>query len=472
MRGGAAGWRTARWRGGAIAQAAGVALPPTTPPMPALVAPPAAPSFFTRVEQRFQWPWQGVEWSLGYVAFLVYVFVISSYIVNIGQPTMVLAILGITMGSKDKWRFPAPFYLLAIFLALITLTFQSTEYRSYIWQPLEDIVKVFMIFLVGASVLDSRPRLRFFMFFYLAVFALFPVRGGLFNWFIYSATTQGRVGWNHLFENPNDFAALMIFPIALAIAVWLSERTRLIRFLSFAGVAALPLVIFLTQSRGAIVALAGGVFAYFVFQGKGRVKTLLTVAGVAAVVVLFAPSDVWTRIGNLKSATESGNLQQANDSRSAEQRFEIWKVAWKVHEAFPVTGVGWGAYPNAHADFSRRPDISSIARGARDSHNTYLTLLAETGWIGFITWMTMLVLVVGNAIRGMRRIRPYAAEYAMQIRVVLLALLSFGLAGMFGSFAHMSFLYLHLALLIGMATVTNAEVDAIERGPVRRRGGR
>lgn len=470
MRGGAAGWRSARWRGEGMPVAADVALPAGMQPMPEGRAA-TVPEQIGRLEVRFTWPWQGVDWSLGYVAFLVYVFVISSYIVNIGQPMMLLAVLGITFGKRDRWRLSAPILLLAAFVLLIALTFQGTEYRSFDWLPLTDMAKVAAIFAVAASVLNSRARLRFFMFYYLAVFALYPVRGGMFNWFIYNATTQGRVGWNHLFENPNDFAALMIFPLGLVIAVWLSERNKLIRLLAFAGVSALPLVIFLTQSRGAILALAGGVFAYFLFQGKGRMKTLLTIIAVAGVVAVLAPKDVWTRMRNLQSATTSGELAAADDYGSAAQRFEIWKVAWKVHEAFPLTGVGWGAYPNAHAEFARRPGIAETARGARDSHNTYLTLLAETGYVGFALWAAMLSAIVGNAIRAMRRVGRYVPEYALQIRVILLALLSFGLAGMFGSFAHMSFLYLHLAALVGLATASNEEVDARERTPARRRGG-
>ena len=434
-------------------------------------APAVPPGAFPRIEGRFVWPWQGVEWTPGFLGFLAYVFVISSYIVNIGQPTMVLAILAITMSARDRWRFPAPMFMLGIFMVLITLTFQSTEYRSYVWQPIEDMAKVCMIFFVALSVLDSRARVRFFMFFYLAVFALFPVRGGLFNWFVYNATTQGRVGWNHLFENPNDFAALMIFPLSLTLAVWIGERSKVVKNTAFIGVGALPLIIFLTQSRGAIVALVVGVVAFFVLQGKGRAKSFITVSAVAALIFVLAPSDVWQRMSNLSSATESGNLSQANDSRSAEQRFEIWKVAWKVHESFPITGVGWNAYPNAHADFSRLPGIDRIAAGARDSHNTYLTLLAETGWVGFLTWMTMIGLVVVSAIRAMKRVRRYAPEYAMQIKMVLLALLAFGVAGVFGSFAHVSFLYVHLATLIGLSAVAHQEVDAFERGPSRRRGG-
>lgn len=488
MQAGTPGWRSARSRGAAWAAPAIGAFDrtietarPSVSEEPqwgrratrarAAAAPPSAPtSAMARLEDRFPWPWQGVEWSFAYFCFLLYVAVISSYIVNIGQPTMVLAILAVTLSARDRWKFPMPFLLLAAFMVVISLTFQSTQYRSYIFQPLEDMYKVCMILVVAVSVLNTRARVRFFMFFYLAVFALFPVRGGLFNWFIYSATTQGRVGWNHLFENPNDFAALMLFPYGLVVTVWLTERAKAIRVMGLLGVVALPLVIFLTQSRGGILALAGGVFAYFVLQGKGRMKTMLTVGAVAGVLLLLAPSSVWERMSSLSSATQSGNLSSANDKRSAEQRFEIWKVAWSVHEAFPVTGVGWGAYPNAHSEFSRRSGIAGIARGARDAHNTYLTLLGETGWVGFLTWMTMIGLIVSAAVRAMRRVRPYSPDYALQIKMVLLALLSFAMAGMFGTFAHMSFLYVHLALLISMTLVTNAEVDALERGPSVRRG--
>ena len=324
---------------------------------------------------------------------------------------------------------------------------------------------------VGVSVLNSRARVRFFMLFALGTYALFPVRGGVFNWFIYNSATQGRVAWNNLFLNPNDYAALMIFPLGLCVVLFMSERSKLIKQLTFIGLAVLPMIIFMTQSRGAIVALAAGAFAYFVLQGKGRAKSLLAIGAIAVVVVIFAPSGVWTRLSSLKSATESGNLSSANDNRSAEQRFEIWKVAWSVHKAFPITGVGWGAYPNAHSDFSRRSGIEALARGARDAHNTYLTLLGETGWIGFTLWASMIATIVMSAVRAMQRIRAYAPEYALQLKLMLLSLLSYAVCGMFGSFAGMSFSYLHLAVIMAMTTVANSEVDAFVNGPRRRRSG-
>ena len=53
---------------------------------------------------------------------------------------------------------------------------------------------------------------------------------------------------------------------------------------------------------------------------------------------------------------------------------------------------------------------------------------------------------------------------------MLLSLLAYGVAGMFGSFAAMSFSYLHLATLIALSSVANRDVEAFVNGSQRRRG--
>ena len=432
---------------------------------PAHLAQPPMPSAYQpTLEQQFQWPWQGVDFSPAYVCYLLYMFVISSYVLNIGQAVMGIALLAITFGTRERWKFPVPMFFLTAFFLVVALTFKTTQYRSYTNQPLIDFFKVVLITFVGVTVLDTRARVRFFMVFYLASFALFPVRGGIFNWFIYRAATQGRVAWNHLFENPNDYAALMLFPMGLCLATLLVEKNKLMRQAAFLGTLAIPMLIFMTQSRGAIVALGFAVVTYVLIQNKGRGRSLMGIAAIAVVVGLFAPSAVWDRLTSLKSATESGNLNTANDSRSAEQRFEIWKVAWKVHEAFPLTGVGWSGYPNAHFDYARLTGIATLARGARDAHNTYLTLLGETGWIGFSLWGGLIASIVAGAIRTMRRLRRYSAVHAEQLKMLLLALLAFGVAGMFGTFGGVSFSYVHLAALMAMTAVSQRDVEAYERG--------
>jgi len=434
---------------------------PTAPRGAAAVAPPMAGPM---LEQRFPWPWQGVDFTPAYTCYLLYMFVISSYILNIGQVVMGIALLAVTFGTRDRWRFPVPMIFLTAFFLVVALTFKSTEFRSYDNQPLLDFLKVVLITFVGISVLDTRPRIRFFMVFYLASFALFPVRGGIFNWFIYNSATQGRVAWNHAFGNPNDYAALMLFPVGLCLATLLAERSKLMRNAAFLGTLAMPMLIFMTQSRGAILALGVAVMAYFMVQSKGRGRTLLGVGAIAVVVAVFAPRDVWDRLLNLRSATASGNLESANDSRSAEQRFEIWKVAWKVHESFPITGVGWSAYPNAHYEFARRNGMAPLARGARDAHSTYLTLLCEAGWVGFLLWFSFIGTLVGSALQAMRRLRPFAPVHAEQLKMLLLALLAYAAAGVFGSYAGTSLTYVHLAALMALTAVSHREADAYMYG--------
>ncbi len=487
------GWRSARWRGGAggspmpgtLAGATGGAtgdasfvggagiganvggVAPSWGRRPArataTVAPAMPASQGPVFEERYKWPWQGVDWSLGYIAFLGYVFIISSYVVNIGQILMITAILAVTFGGGERWRLHPALIVFTLFIVEVALTYKVTQYAYYDTKPLQDILKVLLITAVAVAVLNSRARIRFFMFWYLAAFAMYPVRGGVFNWFFYRATTQGRVAWNNLFENPNDFAALMIFPLGICVAVLCTERTKLVKQAAFAGLAVMPMVIFMTQSRGAILAIGGGVFAFFLLQGKGRMKSFLSLAGIAVVVFIFAPRDVWTRMANLKSAASGGNLRDAGDSNSAAQRFEIWKVAWAVHQDFPIVGVGWAGYPIAHSDFARRTGFEKFARGARDAHNTYLTLLTETGWVGFLLWSTMIGIIVSGAIKAMRRVRQFRPDYALQIKMLLLALLSYGMAGVFGSFGAMSFTYIHLATIIAATIVTNNEVNALAR---------
>ncbi|MEO7962597.1 MAG: O-antigen ligase family protein, partial [Gemmatimonadaceae bacterium] len=208
---------------------------------------------------------------------------------------------------------------------------------------------------------------------------------------------------------------------------------------------------------GAILALGVTVAFYIVIQGKGRGRTIMALGAAALVVTIFAPSTVWNRLSSLKSAAESGKVEDAKDDNSAEQRLAIMKVAADVAKAYPVMGVGWGAYPNANGEFARRSKYSELAKGDRDAHNTYLTVAAETGFVGLSIWLGTIFMCVSVALRGMREVRPYVPEYALQIKFVLLTLLAYGLSGVFGSFAHMNSTYLHLMTVFSLGYMARQE---------------
>jgi O-antigen ligase len=210
----------------------------------------------------------------------------------------------------------------------------------------------------------------------------------------------------------------------------------------------------MTQSRGGILAL--GFFGAWAFaRMKRRARMLPLILAVGLVVVIFAPSDVWDRLKNLGAATSSGQLKEANDQGSAEQRFEIWKVASAVVRDQPFTGVGLGAYSYAHARYSIKQveGFKRTARGQRDAHSTYLTALAETGIPGFLCWISIFIIAFRKAQAARRLIKHSAPDTEQQIFFAQSAMMAFGVAAIFGSYTNFPYTYINAAILYCLATV-------------------
>jgi O-antigen ligase len=416
-----------------------------------------------------RFPWQGVQWSVPYVAYLVYVFVIVSYRFPIGAVAAAVALISLPIAGEPL-RFPpimgwvVGFYLVAI------VGYKGTQFSQPTWDSLIDLGKVVLLFWVALCVLTTRERIRFFIFFYLAVFAYYPVRGAIFNKFVYGASEGGRFAWNYVFENPNDLSALLFFPFGLALGVLVTESDKWVRRAALVGVAVMPLIMFLAQSRGAIIALfVAGVAMFFQMKGRNRMRFIVGAAAVGVVLAIFAPDSVWERLGALRQATGSGDLAAANDQNSARQRYEIWKVARKVFADHPALGVGWDAYPNAHRVYGRLPQFDPIARGGRDAHSTYLTATAETGIPGALMLIGIVLAAVIPAVRARRLTRQLLPGYSQQIYFCLLALFAFGVAAIFGSYLRFNLAWVQIAVVYVVAQQGLEDLDRVTSGGARLR---
>jgi len=409
-------------------------------------------------------PWQGIAWSLPLVGLLVYIWSATTYSVPLGEPAMILALVGLLF-QRQPLRVPSFLLLFAAFVAWAALGYTMSEYRSLVADRLDVLVRVGLIALVLVNAVRTRAEQRLFMFFFLGAYALYPVRGTIFN-YIGGYTVFGRALWNYIFANPNDLAALTLLQLSMALALLQREPKGWPRLAAVAGLFVLPVVILLTQSRGAIIGLA--VFALFVLFGQRKQRRLRTVGifvAVAGVIFIFAPASVWDRLGGLRNATDTEQLDKVDQEGSAEQRFEIWKVARTVFADNPVIGVGVGAYASAHYEYARSGRFKPTARGRKDAHSTYLTLLAETGVLGFVLSMSLFGVVVLRAERVRRRARRVALlEAAQQILYLEVGLLAFFTAAIFASYAGLAFTYVHLALLWTVVTSTEDEVALLESG--------
>jgi O-antigen ligase len=473
------GWRSARSRRhypGATPP------PPPPPPLPAPEAPagrarrpvaagrsPAAPSEARAPRPSLRDLWrlatEGVQWTPVYLGFLMYIFVATTYRVPIGDFSLGLAAVGLLV-QRDALRFPPLLIWFAAFLVWATIGWAQSAYPDAVSDRLIELGKLWIIVLIAVNALRTRAQLRFFTLFFLACYALYPLRGAYFNYWLYNSSMSGRAIWNHMYANPNDLATLTLLALAICAGVLFTERERTVRTAALLGVGMLTLLVFMTQSRGGILALA--VFALFSLKNskrQQRMRMLVLFAAVAGVLAMFAPSSVWNRISALQNVTNTENLRTVDREGSAEQRYEIWKVARKIIREHPVFGVGLGTYSSAHHDYALGSEFNKTARGNRDTHSTYLNVIAETGYVGGAIFIGMFLTLAVHAERVRRRARAVMPRVAQQLLFLEIGLLAYFIAGVFGSYGHLNFTYIYAALLTSFVHVTEQELAGAYGGP-------
>jgi O-antigen ligase len=187
--------------------------------------------------------------------------------------------------------------------------------------------------------------------------------------------------------------------------------------------------------------------------------------GTVALVVGFmvAPPRFFERIKGLNDlASGDAGVDEVDDQGSAAQRYEIWRVAGAIISENAVTGVGIGAYRFAHMQYARRGNFHIMARGQRDTHSTYLNLAAETGIPGLALWLALVGTAIGAAERARRRCKKLLPRSAQQILFLEVGLISFLVAGIFGTFVPLAFLYLHLVLLWAVSDLCLRELRLVQ----------
>lgn len=396
-----------------------------------------------------------VRWSLAFVAFLVYVYTIHSFKLPIGTATMVAALIGLIL-ERRRLRFPPLLVWLGIFIIWSFVGYTVTAYPERVWLTINDSIKIWLVLLVATNVLSRDAEIRLYMVFTLACFALYPVRGTLFN-FLAGEFDSGRIAWNFVFANANDLGALCIPQLSMAVGLLWTEGRSWIRWSALAGTIVLPLVILISASRGAFIAL--GVFTIGLWLGqrrRGRALVLISILGLIAAVA--APDWAWRRLSGVTKLTSTEQLDEADQEGSARQRYEIWRVALAIAKDHPIAGVGRGTYRDVHYRYVSTGRFHPSTFGRRDAHSTYFRVLAECGIPGLLLILGMLITTFIDAERTRRRCRERLHRRAQQLLAIELGLVGLCVAAIWGSFDQLVYVYLHLALIGAVADAARREL--------------
>jgi O-antigen ligase len=251
----------------------------------------------------------------------------------------------------------------------------------------------------------------------------------------------------------NDTAAVLVAGgiIAAGLAAALRDKP----FLRLAAAAAVPLcgfAVFLTLSRGGLIALGASLIAAVVMAGRHRGKVLMLAVAATLVTVMyfsvFAPAAAEQRVTGANGGTG---------------RVDIWTVGWRMVEAHPLSGVGAGNFPIASVHYLLEPGVLKrddfIVDTPKVAHNTYLDVLAELGVIGLALFASVILFSLVCGVRGARQAeRVGDGQLEILARALVVALVGLLAADFFVSRQYSKQLWLLFALCpvlleLGRATV-------------------
>lgn len=186
--------------------------------------------------------------------------------------------------------------------------------------------------------------------------------------------------------HPNAIAGALLPPLCLAWGVWRFRLSRWQRAWLIVAVALMSLMLLLTQSRNAWLALLA---AWVAYQVWGRFRFVYFAIGLGVLIALPFAVNLLPAAG--LSHLERGVAFVDNASKSGESdepswlsRLEIWRVAGQTLADYPAVGVGLYAFePMSRANYVYA--VVSPQLNFTHAHNLFWQTTVNLGIMGLLT---------------------------------------------------------------------------------------
>jgi putative inorganic carbon (HCO3(-)) transporter len=304
------------------------------------------------------------------------------------KPMLVFSLLALVVGLAGPSLYPRRkvfFHPAFVWLVLFFVVQAASLMSSGIGIVLSELSywSAYLIFVVVSLLLIRDERS-------LASYVRGMIAGSMFIvlfgiWAVFAAAPQaigGRAGAYGMYENHNDYSFIIIQIVPFLYMYRKVVHGTGARLLLGAALIACMVGTLLSLSRGGMLALVleFGLIILIGMEGRKRLLWLpvLVIVGAAAIGLQWA-----------KRAENQGSYYTAEDAENS--RMELWRAATRMVLEKPLLGVGRGLFYEYARDYG---EISYDNRG-KNTHNTYLEILAGTGLIGFFSFVGMLWKVIG-----------------------------------------------------------------------------
>ena len=286
-----------------------------------------------------------------------------------------------TIILEGKFRKPHLFHALVLFFFLwnFVSVFWSSDTESTI-QRIKTYSQIFLLMLIYWDVFQKpEDLLAGLQAYVLGAYVL--IVGTIYNYLAGNIAVKYEGRYSATGVNAVDLALTLVLGLPIAMQLFfVAYRDKKGTLLQLVNLLYLPLSIFsvaLTGSRTSIIAIIP--FAVFMIgtqQIKVERKILIFVILLISLWVLlpFIPESVIHRLGSIGSSIGEGDLGG---------RINLWWESIVVLAKHPIAGIGSGAVAS---------NIGSAV------HNTFISVIAETGFIGFILFLSVLGTVIYKAV--------------------------------------------------------------------------
>ncbi len=266
---------------------------------------------------------------------------------------------------------------------LITTIFSLQPEDS--WPQWQKVAKIQLVIFITLWVMGTKERIHSLIWVIALSIGFYGIKGGIFT------LTSG--GGDHVLGPAGSFisgnteiglALVMILPLIWYL--YLNTAQTWIRAGLILALLLIPVAIFGTQSRGALLAIAA--ISFFIWlKSRKKLVPLIIILLMMPLLLIFMPQQWHDRMSTI--------VDHQEDS-SAQGRFQAWRFAYEMAVARPLTGGGFESF-NAENYERFSPGLVGAGTGKyHDVHSIYFEILGEHGFIGlaiflilgFFTWKT------------------------------------------------------------------------------------
>ncbi|HTU80837.1 MAG TPA: O-antigen ligase family protein, partial [Candidatus Acidoferrales bacterium] len=198
--------------------------------------------------------------------------------------------------------------------------------------------------------------------------------------------------------DPNHFAAALLLPTALSVAIAMYARRPLVVVVAIA--AALMLLVGVAESGSRGAAIGVGVMFLYMFLRSSR-KFRLGLAGVPiaiGVAITSIQTPIWNRFSDAVSSGGSGRLP-------------IWKVGISALKEHWLLGAGYNNFAFAYDQVLMQTHQFAFEKWHRAPHDIFIATSVELGVVGMVLMLALWI----SQFRMLRSIPPNDPDYPIRL---------------------------------------------------------